>query len=89
MNNKSEDITEMTIERLKELAGISTSPPKAIVLLPEEFFIQEMTEVGKISVLLEKLKEIDGSIGENWTEVNIGDVQYRATAIIKNNPTNS
>ena len=40
-----------------------------------------MSEVKQIRSLLDKLKEIDGSVDENWTEVYIGGVKYKATGI--------
>ena len=74
---------DLTIEDLKKLAGIGgeSNTAKAIVFLPEKTSTQHMSEVKQIRNLLDKLKEIDGSVGENWTEVYIGDVKYRATGI--------
>ncbi len=73
------------IKDIKRLAGIgdSTSPCKAVVLVPKE------TDVAAMKTLLDKLKEIDGSVGQNWTEIDINGVKYCATGIIHDKPSNS
>ncbi len=65
------------IKDLQKLAGIDgeKSTHKAIVLLPENTGVEEMKN------LLNKLKEIDGSVDENWTEVCISGVKFKATGI--------
>lgn len=75
---------DVTIDDIEKLAGIGGEDctTKAIVFLPEETFNQHMSEVKQMRNLLDKLKEIDWSVDENWTEVYIGDVKYKATGII-------
>jgi hypothetical protein len=85
MSNKPEARHEITIERLKELAGINDGPnhPRAIVFIPAD------TDVALMKNLVDKLKEIDGSVGEIWTDFDVGEIKYRATGITHDKPTNS
>ncbi len=66
---------EVTIERLKELAGIKQQKNKCLVLLPAACQIDELRN------LLDKLKEIDGD-KSNWTKIIIDGTEYIATGVV-------
>ena len=73
------------MDDLKQLAGIEAEnkQPKTIVFIPDTVFAQELsiTEVEKMRGLLDKLKEIDGSVEQNWTEVYIDGFKYRVKSV--------
>ncbi len=66
--------TDLTIKRLKELAGIKEQEPKLIVLLPKD------TSAEAMSKLLAKLKEISGDTSK-WNEIEIDGVTYVGTGV--------
>jgi hypothetical protein len=82
MSSESEAEHEITAKRLRELAGISDSHshPKAIVLVPID------SDVALMKNLVDKLKEIDNSVGKSWIDFDIGDIKYRATGITHDKP---
>ncbi len=84
---------DLTIDDLKQLAGIEVEnkQPKTIVFIPDIVFAQELsiTEVEKMRSLLDKLKEIEGSVEQNWTEVYIDGFIYRVKSISHYKPTDS
>ena len=80
---------DLTIEDLKRLAGIGAEnkQPQTIVFVPDENFTHRKTETEHMRSLLEKLKLIDSSEGEDWNAVYIGGVKYWATGITNDKPT--
>jgi len=64
------------IDRLKELAGIKReiAPTQLMVLLPEN-------PTQQVRDLLDRLKDIAGESGTDWTVMDVNGDPYRATGV--------